>query len=251
MAKRVMKIPRKRLFNIEEPGEIAAEINRWHQECERRAVSSVEAGIQSGIYLIRAKAVYGEHGNWLKWLEDFTILSQRTSQLYMRLANNQNILHDRTVAKYATIADLTLNGADRIIKGELNTGPKRKDTQKDDEKTKKARALFQAVRDAFKECDTRAAEMFYQWLYDNDYMTVERWWVHLASSEDYTPEGGWIDCEPLSFKKTVKVLDDAKVYAKHELGRNTRKYVGTEIPKDLDYVKTRGKKKEKAKKKAK
>jgi hypothetical protein len=49
---------------------------------------SIENGIAAGELLIEAKAQL-RHGQWLPWLQDNCNLSERTAQLYMRLAKNR------------------------------------------------------------------------------------------------------------------------------------------------------------------
>jgi hypothetical protein len=64
-----------------------------------------------GDALIEAKAKV-PHGGWLPWLADNCDMSERSAQLYMRIAKNRNAIE----AKYASgVADLTLNQAAALM----------------------------------------------------------------------------------------------------------------------------------------
>jgi Protein of unknown function (DUF3102) len=64
---------------------LAAQIKQLHIESTRLAEASVARAIEAGEYLIEAKQEL-KHGAWLPWLQEHCGMSQRTAQLYMRLA---------------------------------------------------------------------------------------------------------------------------------------------------------------------
>ena len=68
--------------------ELAARIRAEHEATGDALKSSVEHGIAAGELLIEAKAKV-QHGQWLPWLRDNCEMSERTAQLYMRLAKNR------------------------------------------------------------------------------------------------------------------------------------------------------------------
>jgi hypothetical protein len=65
----------------------------------------------AGDLLIKAKAELKQHGAWLPWLKQNCKMSERTAQLYMRMARNREAIE----AKSATVADLSLRGAMAVI----------------------------------------------------------------------------------------------------------------------------------------
>jgi Protein of unknown function (DUF3102) len=86
--------------------DLAAQIKTYHEATVAALKRSVEFAIKAGECLLEAKAQLG-HGHWLPWLDKNCTISERTAQLYMKLAKNK-----AEIAKYATdIADLTLNEA--------------------------------------------------------------------------------------------------------------------------------------------
>jgi hypothetical protein len=95
--------------------DIAARINEAHDRANASAQSAIEAAMEAGYLLIQAKAEVG-HGRWLPWLKANTSVSKRTAQVYMKLA--------RDLPKSAMIADLTLNGALKLL-GTPEADPKR------------------------------------------------------------------------------------------------------------------------------
>ena len=71
----------------------------------------VEHAIRAGELLIEAKAQL-KHGEWLPWLENNCTMSERTAQLYMRLAQRRPELE---ASNPQGIADLTLEGASGLL----------------------------------------------------------------------------------------------------------------------------------------
>jgi Protein of unknown function (DUF3102) len=96
---------------------LAAEIMREHAEARRAAQMSVEHAIKAGEALLEAKKALG-HGKWLPWLSDNCAMSERTAQLYMRLAKRKAKLENRDVA------DLTIRGAIKAITDERTDAQK-------------------------------------------------------------------------------------------------------------------------------
>lgn len=87
--------------------DLAARINERHQAASTAARSAVLCAREAGELLLQAKAAVG-HGNWLAWLREHTEVSERTAQVYMRLARHLDQLGPE---KSAAVADLTLRDA--------------------------------------------------------------------------------------------------------------------------------------------
>jgi hypothetical protein len=84
----------------------AVEASRNH------ARATVASAIKAGAALIEAKALV-PHGGWLDWLKANVEMSERTAQVYMRLAKRKEVVD----AKSAAAADLTIAGAIEAITG--------------------------------------------------------------------------------------------------------------------------------------
>ena len=68
--------------------------------------------MKCGDLLIEAKAKFGQHGQWLPWLErECGGISDRTARRYMQLARGRAEIE----SKLATVADLTLTEAVKLI----------------------------------------------------------------------------------------------------------------------------------------
>jgi Protein of unknown function (DUF3102) len=92
--------------------DLARKIKLEHQEITKAKRSIVERAMQVGDWLKEAKVKAG-HGNWLKWLGDNCQgISERTANVYMKLAEGREKL------KCAVAADLTINEALRCLAGE-------------------------------------------------------------------------------------------------------------------------------------
>ena len=83
---------------------LAKEVAGLHREIGQHATAMAEKALQAGAALAEAKALAG-HGNWSDWLSDAGI-TERTARRYMRL--------HRADLESATVADLGLNGAERL-----------------------------------------------------------------------------------------------------------------------------------------
>lgn len=91
--------------------ELAARIRAEHEATGDALKSSVEHGIAAGELLIEAKAKV-QHGQWLPWLRDNCEMSERTAQLYMRLAKNREPIEDQI---RNGVADLSMNEAAALL----------------------------------------------------------------------------------------------------------------------------------------
>lgn len=89
--------------------EIAARIRSEHQATSAALSRAVIHAMAAGDLLIEAKAAI-PHGRWLPWLADnCTELSERTVQLYMKLAKHRAVIEKQI--PQCRSADLTLNEA--------------------------------------------------------------------------------------------------------------------------------------------
>jgi hypothetical protein len=90
--------------------DLAARIRAEHKACAVAIKRGCEHAINAGKLLIEAKDLLG-HGQWLPWLAEHCVLPERTAQLYMRLAHHAPEFE----AKSATVADLTVRGAIKLL----------------------------------------------------------------------------------------------------------------------------------------
>ncbi len=90
--------------------ELADGINTEHEAARGAFQKGFEHALKAGDLLLQAKAQV-EHGQWLPWLGTNCNVSQRTAQLYMRVARERPKLE----AKSASLADLSLEGAARQL----------------------------------------------------------------------------------------------------------------------------------------
>jgi hypothetical protein len=96
---------------------LASEINEHHRQARIHAQSVIEHALLAGEALTRAKAAVG-HGSWRKWLAENTEISERTAQRYMRISQNRAALEGKT----ATLADLAVSEAERLLAGGATSG---------------------------------------------------------------------------------------------------------------------------------
>jgi Protein of unknown function (DUF3102) len=68
--------------------DLAARIRVEHEAVSAALKESVRHAIAAGELLIEAKGRLS-HGQWLPWLQDHCTISERTAQLYMRVAKNR------------------------------------------------------------------------------------------------------------------------------------------------------------------
>ncbi|MCZ6781515.1 MAG: DUF3102 domain-containing protein, partial [Nitrospirae bacterium] len=85
---------------------LADEINRAHRKARQAARTSLKYAIAAGQLLLEATETAG-HGKWLEWLSLNVVVSERTAQDYMRLAQHQ----EKLPSKSAAAADLTIRAA--------------------------------------------------------------------------------------------------------------------------------------------
>jgi Protein of unknown function (DUF3102) len=90
--------------------DLAARIKAEHQASANAMQRGVEHAIRVGELLIEAKDKIS-HGQWLPWLTEHCAMSERTSQLYMRLARSKPELE----ANPQHVADMTMRGAVAVL----------------------------------------------------------------------------------------------------------------------------------------
>lgn len=93
---------------------LAKQIKAEHAAVRDAARRGIAHALRCGDLLLEEKDKL-PHG-WIPWLEKDCGVAQRTAQLYMRLARNRAQIESKIEPKYATIADLTLNEADKLIR---------------------------------------------------------------------------------------------------------------------------------------
>jgi hypothetical protein len=103
--------------------DLANRIKAAHTAVQDASKNVLGKAIAAGIALREAKAKLG-HGQWLPWLKDNCDVSERHANNYMKLAANKPKLDEKLRTKSATIADLTLTQALRLIedKSDRNDG---------------------------------------------------------------------------------------------------------------------------------
>ena len=90
--------------------ELANRINAEHEEVKKALWRGAEHAIEAGRLLLQAKNTM-HHGHWLEWVGANCRFSERTAQLYMRLAQEVPSLESKT----QRIADLTVNDAIKLL----------------------------------------------------------------------------------------------------------------------------------------
>jgi hypothetical protein len=103
--------------------ELAELIKTEHAAYLQASRDAVDRAMRAGFFLNQAKGKVG-HGQWQSRLKDNCELSERTAQRYMQLAAGRPKLEEKM--KSATVADLTLNQAVRLLGSEKegpNDGP--------------------------------------------------------------------------------------------------------------------------------
>ena len=92
------------------PSDLPARINEAHEKLKQALWRGAEHAVEAGRLLLQAKATV-RHGTWLEWIGANCRFSERTAQLYMRLAEEAPRLESKT----QRIADLTLNDAIKLL----------------------------------------------------------------------------------------------------------------------------------------
>jgi hypothetical protein len=95
--------------------ELANRIKVCVAEIKKAEQNALARAIEAGTLLIQAKAKYGLHGLWGTWLNTNCELPERTAQRYMKLAEGRPKLEQIMKDKSATMADLTLVEAERLL----------------------------------------------------------------------------------------------------------------------------------------
>jgi hypothetical protein len=90
--------------------ELADRINAEHEEVKKAFRHGAEHAIEAGRLLVQAKATV-RHGQWMEWVAENCLFSERTAQLYMRLAQEWPLVESKT----QRIADLTLSDAIKLL----------------------------------------------------------------------------------------------------------------------------------------
>src|SRR5262245_5828916 len=101
--------------------ELADRIKTCIAEIEKASGNVLDRAIEAGELLIQAKSKV-DHGIWKAWLNANCELSERTAQRYMKLARERSKLWEIMKDKNATMADLTLAEAERLL-GDDSEGP--------------------------------------------------------------------------------------------------------------------------------
>jgi hypothetical protein len=107
--------------------DLAVRIKAEHEAAASAMQRSVEHAINVGELLIQAKALL-KHGQWLPWLEEHCAMPERTAQFYMRVARHRKIVEAE--GKYARLADLTLEGVQKLLAAPLDDGESEKKARK-------------------------------------------------------------------------------------------------------------------------
>jgi hypothetical protein len=87
--------------------DLAARIRTEREATGSTLQRSVEHAMAVGDLLIEAKRQV-KHGRWLPWLSEYCGFSQRTAQLYMRIATGRAAIEAKI---HGGVADLNLNQA--------------------------------------------------------------------------------------------------------------------------------------------
>jgi hypothetical protein len=91
--------------------DLAARIKAGHASVDSALKESVAHAIKAGELLVEAKALL-RHGQWLPWLTANCSLSERSAQLYMRIAKNCEQIEMQI---RSGVADLSLNQAAALL----------------------------------------------------------------------------------------------------------------------------------------
>ena len=90
--------------------DLAARIRTHHEATVAALNTAVINAMAAGDLLTEAKAQV-PHGQWLPWLAENCIISERTAQLYTKLAKNRATIEKAMANPQSAVADLTLNEA--------------------------------------------------------------------------------------------------------------------------------------------
>lgn len=99
--------------------DLARRINDEHDQCAEAARSTLDHALNAGALLTQAKGQI-PHGQWGNWLRAHCTVSERTAQLYMKLARAWPAWLE--AHKTATIADLSMTQAVALLAAPARTG---------------------------------------------------------------------------------------------------------------------------------
>src|SRR5260370_4403754 len=91
--------------------DLAARIRIEHEATDAALKSSVEHAMAAGDLLIEAKGQVST-GQWLPWLTDHCAMSERSAQLYIKIAKNRETIENQI---RNDVADLTLGQAAALM----------------------------------------------------------------------------------------------------------------------------------------
>ena len=95
--------------------DLANRIKSAHAAVIDATNNAVQRAIAAGVLLHEAKSKM-EHGQWLPWLKtNCPDISDRTARRYVRLASSRAELEKTLREKSATMADLTIVGAEELL----------------------------------------------------------------------------------------------------------------------------------------
>jgi Protein of unknown function (DUF3102) len=96
--------------------DLAMRIRAAHTEVVASTKNVIQRALACGELLNEAKAKKTKHGEWLPWLRaNCPDISERTAQVYMKLARHKAQVEAMLQTKSADVADLTLDKADQAL----------------------------------------------------------------------------------------------------------------------------------------
>ena len=101
-----VKLDRQDLARSNSLTDLAARIRIEHEATAAALQRRVMHAMAAGDLLIEAKAQL-KHGQWLPWLAKHCVISERTAQLYVKLAKKRTTIEKEQIRN--DVADLTLN----------------------------------------------------------------------------------------------------------------------------------------------
>jgi hypothetical protein len=99
--------------------DLAERANAEHHACLTSIRTALAHATACGEILERIKKLV-ERGQWLSWVKDNLEFSERTAQVYMRLAKHRDKIEQRIASKPQATAELTIEAAQGLIA--LSTG---------------------------------------------------------------------------------------------------------------------------------
>jgi hypothetical protein len=138
---------------------LAERVNNEHRQLKECLVRGAHHAVRAGELLWEAKRKAG-HGGWLEWIAENCEFSERTAQLYMKLAGALP-----GMANPQCIADLSLTGAIKMIEDlkspEENPIPKARSSKRTDKLAEAIKSGPLAILTrAWEEAEEREREIF-------------------------------------------------------------------------------------------